>query len=403
MKKHNFNAGPSILADEVIENAAKAILDFNGSGLSLLSISHRTKDFDDVMAEADVLFRELLHIPDNYKIIYLGGGASTYFYEIPANFLGRKAGYVNTGVWAKKAIKEAKRYGEVEVLASSEDRNFTYIPKGFAIPADLDYVHITSNNTIYGTEYHEDLSSPVPLIADMSSDILSRPVDVSKYAMIYGGAQKNLAPAGVAFAIIREDMLDRIVRDLPTMMSFRTHVENNSMFNTPPVFPIYVLKETLKWLKSIGGVDEIYRRNKEKAALLYDEIDRNPLFRGTVEKEDRSLMNICFVMAEGCEELAPEFMEFAAAWSASRATVWWAASARRATTPCPRRASRRWWPACRSSPRRIRNSSDVSDHRPADAGDKKRTGYLFHVIDRNYEDTGCNGKTLRQKGRGRNP
>ena len=302
MKKHNFNAGPSILADEVIENAAKAILDFNGSGLSLLSISHRTKDFDDVMAEADVLFRELLHIPDNYKIIYLGGGASTYFYEIPANFLGRKAGYVNTGVWAKKAIKEAKRYGEVEVLASSE---------GFAIPADLDYVHITSNNTIYGTEYHEDLSSPVPLIADMSSDILSRPVDVSKYAMIYGGAQKNLAPAGVAFAIIREDMLDRIVRDLPTMMSFRTHVENNSMFNTPPVFPIYVLKETLKWLKSIGGVDEIYRRNKEKAALLYDEIDRNPLFRGTVEKEDRSLMNICFVMAEGCEELAPEFMEFA--------------------------------------------------------------------------------------------
>ena len=311
MKKHNFNAGPSILADEVIENAAKAILDFIGSGLSLLSISHRTKDFDDVMAEADVLFRELLHIPDNYKIIYLGGGASTYFYEIPANFLGRKAGYVNTGVWAKKAIKEAKRYGEVEVLASSEDRNFTYIPKGFAIPADLDYVHITSNNTIYGTEYHEDLSSPVPLIADMSSDILSRPVDVSKYAMIYGGAQKNLAPAGVAFAIIREDMLDRIVRDLPTMMSFRTHVENNSMFNTPPVFPIYVLKETLKWLKSIGGVDEIYRRNKEKAALLYDEIDRNPLFRGTVEKEDRSLMNICFVMAEGCEELAPEFMEFA--------------------------------------------------------------------------------------------
>ena len=311
MKKHNFNAGPSILADEVIENAAKAILDFNGSGLSLLSISHRTKDFDDVMAEADVLFRELLHIPDNYKIIYLGGCASTYFYEIPANFLGRKAGYVNTGVWAKKAIKEAKRYGEVEVLASSEDRNFTYIPKGFAIPADLDYVHITSNNTIYGTEYHEDLSSPVPLIADMSSDILSRPVDVSKYAMIYGGAQKNLAPAGVAFAIIREDMLDRIVRDLPTMMSFRTHVENNSMFNTPPVFPIYVLKETLKWLKSIGGVDEIYRRNKEKAALLYDEIDRNPLFRGTVEKEDRSLMNICFVMAEGCEELAPEFMEFA--------------------------------------------------------------------------------------------
>ena len=300
MKKHNFNAGPSILADEVIQNAAKAIVDFNGSGLSLLSISHRTKDFENVMAEADALFRELLGIPDNYKIFYIGGGASTKKY----------AAYVNTGVWAKKAIKEAKRYGEVELLASSEDRNFTYIPKGFAIPADLDYVHITSNNTIYGTEYHEDLASPVPLIADMSSDILSRPVDVTKYAMIYGGAQKNLAPAGVAFAIIREDMLDRVVRDLPTMVAFRTHVENGSMFNTPPVFPIYVLMETLRWLKSIGGVPEIYRRNKEKAALLYDEIDRNPLFRGTVDKQDRSLMNICFVMADGYEELAPEFMEF---------------------------------------------------------------------------------------------
>ena len=311
MKKHNFNAGPSILADEVIENAAKAVLDFNGSGLSVLSISHRSKEFDAVMEEADRLFRELLAIPDNYRIVYLGGGASTLFYEVAANFLGRKAGYVNTGVWSKKAIKEAKRYGEVEVVASSEDRNFTYIPKGFAVPADLDYLHITSNNTIYGTEYHEDISSPVPLIADMSSDILSRPVDVSKYAMIYGGAQKNLAPAGVAFAIIREDMLDRIVRDLPTMVSFRTHVENNSMFNTPPVFPIYVLMETLRWLKSIGGVGEIFRRNREKAALLYDEIDRNPLFRGTVEKEDRSLMNICFVMADGYEELAPEFMEAA--------------------------------------------------------------------------------------------
>ena len=311
IKKHNFNAGPSILPDVVIRNAAEAILDFNGSGLSLLSISHRTKDFDAVMAEADALFRELLHVPDNYKIYYVGGGASTMFYEVAANFLGRKAGYVNTGVWSKKAIKEAKRYGEVEVLATSEDRDFTYIPKGFAIPEDLDYLHITSNNTIYGTEYHEDIDSPVPLIADMSSDILSRPVDVSKYAMIYGGAQKNLAPAGAVFAIIREDMLDRIVRDLPTMASFRTHVENNSMFNTPPVFPIYVLKETLKWLKSIGGVEEIHRRNVEKAQLLYDEIDRNPLFRGTVVKEDRSLMNICFVMAEGYEELAPEFMAYA--------------------------------------------------------------------------------------------
>ena len=310
MKKHIFNAGPSLLADEVYASAAKAIMDFNDSGISILSISHRTPDFDAVMSEADALFRELLHIPDNYKIIYLGGGASTYFYEIPANFLGKKAAYINTGVWSKKAIKETKRYGEVEVIASSEDKNFNYIPKGFTIPEDADYLHITSNNTIYGTEYHEDLDSPIPVIADMSSNILSRPIDVTKYAMIYGGAQKNLAPAGVAFAIIREDMVDRVVRDLPTMMQFKTHMENNSMFNTPPVFPIFVLKETLKWLKSIGGVEEIYRRNQEKAQLLYDEIDRNPLFRGTVEKDSRSLMNICFVMAEGYEELAPEFMAY---------------------------------------------------------------------------------------------
>ena len=311
MKKHNFNAGPSILPQVALEKAAQAILDFNGSGLSILSISHRTPDFDAVMAEADALFRELLNIPDNYKIIFLGGGASTQFFEVPANFLGTKAGYVNTGVWSKKAIKEAKRYGEVQVLATSEDRNFTYIPKGFAIPADLDYLHITTNNTIYGTEYHTDIDSPVPLIADMSSDILSRPVDVTKYAMIYGGAQKNLAPAGVTFAIIREDMLDKIVRDLPTMVNYKTHTENNSMFNTPPVFPIYVLLETLRWAKSIGGIDELYRRNREKAELLYAEIDRNSLFRGTVEKEDRSLMNICFVMTEGNEDLAPAFMEFA--------------------------------------------------------------------------------------------
>ena len=311
MKKHIFNAGPSLLAKEVYESAVQAIMDFNGSGISILSISHRTPDFDAVMNEADSLFRELLHIPDNYKIFYIGGGASTFFYEIPANFLGKKAAYINTGVWSKKAIKEAKRYGEVEVIATSEDKNFNYIPSGYTIPTDADYLHITSNNTIYGTEYHEDIDSPIPVIADMSSNILSRPIDVSKYAMIYGGAQKNLAPAGVAFAIIREDMVERVVRDLPSMVQFKTHVDNNSMFNTPPVFPIFVLKETLKWLKSIGGVEEIYRRNQEKAQLLYDEIDRNPLFRGTVEKESRSLMNICFVMEEGYEELAADFMAYA--------------------------------------------------------------------------------------------
>ena len=313
MKKHNFNAGPSILPDVVLQNAAKAIIDFNGSGLSLLSISHRTKDFEDVLNEAQQLFRELLSIPDNYKIFFVGGGASTQFFHIPANFLKTKAGYVNTGVWSKKAIKEAKHYGEVQVVATSEDRNFTYIPKGFEIPTDLDYLYICTNNTIYGSEYKVDIDSPVPLFADMSSDILSRPVDVSKYALIYGGAQKNLAPAGLTFVIIRDDMLEKVVRELPTMMNVNTHVDNNSMFNTPPIFQIYVLNETLKWIKSLGGINEMYRINLEKANILYDEIDRNTLFRGTVEKEDRSLMNICFVMADGYEELAPEFMEFAKA------------------------------------------------------------------------------------------
>ena len=311
MKKYNFNAGPSILPDVVLEAAAKAIIDFDGTGLSLLSISHRTPEFEAVLAEAKSLMKELLGIPDNYKIYFMGGGASTQFFHIPANFLGKKAGYVNTGVWTKKAIKEAKFYGEVEVVASSEDKNFNYIPKNFAIPEDLDYLYICANNTIYGTEYKCDIDSPGPLFADMSSNILSRPIDVSKYALIYGGAQKNLAPAGVAFMIIRDDMLEKVVRPLPTMVNVNTHVDNNSMFNTPPVFPIYVLRETLKWLKAEGGVAEIHRRNEEKAAKLYAEIDRNSLFRGTVEKEDRSSMNICFVMTEGNEALAAEFMTFA--------------------------------------------------------------------------------------------
>ena len=311
MKKYNFNAGPSILQDVVLEAAAKAIIDFDGTGLSLLSISHRTPEFEAVLAEAKSLFAELLGIPDNYKIYFMGGGASTQFFHIPANFLGKKAGYVNTGVWTKKAIKEAKFYGEVEVIASSEDKNFSYIPKGFDVPADLDYLYICANNTIFGTEYKCDIDSPVPLFADMSSNILSRPIDVSKYALIYGGAQKNLAPAGVSFMIIRDDMLDKVVRPLPTMMNVNTYVENDSMFNTPPVFPIYVLRETLKWLKAEGGVEVIHRRNEAKAAKLYAEIDRNSLFRGTVAEEDRSSMNICFVMSEGNEALASEFMAFA--------------------------------------------------------------------------------------------
>ena len=311
MKKHNFSAGPSILPDVAYQNAAKAILDFNGTGLSILSISHRTKDFEDVLDSAQSLMRELLNIPENYHIYFVGGGASTQFFHIPANFLGKKAGYVNTGVWTKKAIKEAKLYGEVEVVASSEDRNFCYIPKGFDIPSDIDYLYICTNNTIYGTEYKTDIDSPVPVIADMSSDILARPIDVSKYAVIYGGAQKNLAPAGVSFVIIRDDMLSKVVRPLPTMINVNTHVENNSMFNTPPVFPIFVMNETLKWIKSIGGLEVMYKMNVEKAKVLYDEIERNSLFRPTVDEGDRSLMNICFVMAEGKEDLAPEFLKFA--------------------------------------------------------------------------------------------
>ncbi len=311
MKKHNFNAGPSILPRVAIENAAKAVLDFNGSGMSLLEISHRTKDFEAVNDEAEALFRELLNVPENYKILFLGGGASTQFFHIPYNLLEKKAGYVNTGVWAKKAIKEAKIFGETVVVASSEDKNFTYIPKGFDIPKDLDYLHITTNNTIYGTEYFTDLDSPVNVVADMSSDILSRKIDVSKYAMIYGGAQKNMGPAGVTFVIVREDILGKVSRPLPAMVDYRNHIKEKSMLNTPPVFPIFVVKETLKWLKSIGGVPAIEKINKEKADMLYGEIDRNSLFVGTVEKADRSRMNICFVMSKGNEELEGEFLEFA--------------------------------------------------------------------------------------------
>ena len=311
MKKHNFSAGPSILPRVAIENAAKAILDFDGIGLSLLEISHRSADFEAVNNEAEALFRELLQVPDNYKILFLGGGASTQFFQVPYNLLEKKAGYVNTGVWANKAIKEARLFGETDVVASSEDKNFNYIPKNYTIPTDLDYLHITTNNTIYGTEYKTDIDSPVTLVADMSSDILSRPVDVSKYGLIYGGAQKNIGPAGVTFVIVREDILGKVSRKLPSMVDYRNHIDNQSMFNTPPVFAIYVVRETLRWLKSIGGVPAIQKLNEEKAALLYEEIDRNPLFEGTAVKEDRSLMNICFVMTEKYADLAPQFLEFA--------------------------------------------------------------------------------------------
>jgi len=311
MKKHNFNAGPSILPQSVIEKTAQAILDFNGSGLSLMEISHRAKDFQPVVDEAVALFKELLNIPEGYSVLFLGGGASLEFCMVPFNYLEKKAAYLNTGVWAKKAMKEAKAFGEVVEVASSADANYTFVPKDYTIPADADYFHITTNNTIYGTEIRTDIDSPVPMIADASSDIFSRPIDVSKYAMIYGGAQKNLAPAGLTFVIVKNDSLGKVSRYIPTMLNYQTHIDNGSMFNTPPVVPIYAALETLRWLKAQGGVKEMERRAIEKADLLYGEIDRNKLFVGTANKEDRSLMNICFVMKDEYKDLEADFLKFA--------------------------------------------------------------------------------------------
>ena len=296
MKKvHVFNAGPCLLPQVAIDNTIEALKDFNGTGMSVLCISHRTKEWDAVMNECRALWKELLHIPDTHEVVFLGGGASLQFLYVAMNFLEKKAAYLDTGVWASKALKEAKGLGDAYAIASSKDKNYTYIPKGFEVPADLDYLHITTNNTIYGTEIHEDLDVPCPLIADMSSDIMSR----------------NVGPAGVIFAIVRKDALGRVSRYIPTMLDYRTHIDKLSMFNTPPVFAIFVMKETLKWLKSIGGVEAMYEINKKKAALLYDEIDRNSMFVGTAVKEDRSLMNVCFVMAPGKEDLQDEFFAFA--------------------------------------------------------------------------------------------
>lgn len=311
MKKYNFGAGPSILPQEVMKATSDACIEFQGMGLSLMEISHRTKEFQAVMDEAQDLFKELLNIPEGYSVLFLGGGASTQFCMVPFNLMEKKAAYLNTGVWAKKALKEAKLFGEVVEVASSADANYTFIPKNFEIPADADYFHITTNNTIYGTEIRHDMDSPVPLVADMSSDIFSRPLDVSKYAIIYGGAQKNLSMAGVTFVIVRNDVLGHVSRAIPTMLDYRTHVDKGSMFNTPPVVPIYCALQNLKWIKAQGGVAEMERRAKERAEMLYAEIDRNSLFRGTANKEDRSLMNICFVMNDEYKELEAEFLAFA--------------------------------------------------------------------------------------------
>lgn len=313
MKKYNFNAGPSMLPREVIENTAKQILDFNGSGLSLAEISHRAKDFQPVVDEAVALIKELLGVPEGYSVLFLGGGASLEFCMIPYNFLVTKAAYLNTGTWAKKAIKEAKLFGEVVEVASSADANYTFIPKDWTCPADVDYLHITTNNTIYGTEIRKDLDVPVSMIADMSSDIFSRPVDVSKYMCIYAGAQKNLSMAGVTVVIVKDDALGKAPRTIPTMLDYKTHVDKGSMFNTPPVVPIYTALENLRWIKKMGGVEAMDRRARERADMLYAEIDRNKLFHGTVAAEDRSVMNICFVMNDEYAELEKPFLEYATA------------------------------------------------------------------------------------------
>jgi len=313
MKKHNFSAGPAVLPAPVLKEAAKAVANYQGSGLGLIEMSHRGPEFTAVMEEANALMHELLDIPANsgYHVLWLTGGASTQFFMVPMNLLdsGETAVYVDTGVWANKAIKEAKAFGNVEVLASSKEQNYSFIPKGLKIPKTAKYLHLTSNNTIFGTQYQRIPKSPVPIVCDMSSDFLSRPVELSNYGLIYAGAQKNLGPAGTTVVIVREDMLGKVNRHLPTMLDYRTFIAENSLYNTPPVFPIYVSMLTMRWIKKNGGLKAMHRRNKAKAALLYNEIDANPLFTGTVAKEDRSLMNICFVMAKGHEALEKEFLK----------------------------------------------------------------------------------------------
>ena len=311
MRKHIFNAGPCKLPDMTLENTAKAVMELGNCGQSILEVSHRSADFQAVYDETVALFKEVLNIPDNYSVIFLGGGASMQFCMVPYNFLEKKAAYLNTGVWAKKAMKEAKGFGEVVEVASSADANYTFIPKDFTIPADADYFHVTTNNTIYGTELKGDLDSPIPMVADMSSDIFSRPVDVSKYICIYCGAQKNLAPSGVTFVIVKDDAVGKVSRYIPSMLNYKTHIDGGSMFNTPPVLPIYSAMQTLRWIKAQGGVKEMDRRATEKADMLYAEIDRNKMFVGTAAKEDRSRMNICFVMAPEYKDLEADFLKFA--------------------------------------------------------------------------------------------
>ncbi|MDF1574135.1 MAG: 3-phosphoserine/phosphohydroxythreonine transaminase [Bacteroidales bacterium] len=312
MKKHNFSAGPSILSPYTIKQTAEGILDLNQSGLSLMEISHRSKDFIAIMDETRQLFKDLLDIPSGYSVLLLQGGASLQFCMVPYNLLQTKAAYLDTGAWASKAIKEARLFGEVDVVASSKDTTYSYIPRVFQVPSDVDYFHITTNNTIYGTEIKEDMDCAVNLVADMSSDIFSRPLDVSKYAIIYGGAQKNLAPAGVTFVIIKDEILGKVDRAIPTMLDYRIHIEKESMFNTPPCVAIYAAMHTLRWYKEQGGVEAMHKLNLEKARILYNEIDRNPLFVSGIDHEDdRSIMNVTFVMSEEYKDKEADFLAFA--------------------------------------------------------------------------------------------
>jgi phosphoserine aminotransferase len=297
MKKHNFYAGPAILPQTVLEQSSRAVIDFDGMGLSILEISHRSKEFEAVMAEAESLVRELLLLDEQFAVLFLPGGASSQFFMIPMNLLkeNETAYYANTGVWASGAIKEAKLYGSVEILASSEEDKFRHIPTGYEIPKDGSYFHMTSNNTIYGSQYQIWPESPIPLVCDMSSDIFSRPVDGKNFGLIYAGAQKNMGPAGITLVVIRKDLIGKSGRKLPTMLDYKTHVEKGSLYNTPAVYPIYVSMLTLRWIKQMGGLTVMQSRNREKMNTIYAEIDRNSLFEGTVRKEDRSWMNVVFV------------------------------------------------------------------------------------------------------------
>ena len=296
MKKHNFSAGPCILPEEVLEKASKAVLNFNNDNLSLIEISHRSTPFVDVMNEAKQLVKDLLAVPDNYSILFLQGGASLEFLMVPFNLLSKngKCAYINTGTWSKKAIKEAKNLGDTKIIADSSDKNFSYIPENITINEDFDYVHFTSNNTIFGTQFKSFPETESNLVCDMSSDIFSRKIDVSKFGLIYAGAQKNMGPAGTTLVIVKNDILGKTGRNIPTMLDYKTHIEKDSMFNTPPVFPIYVSMLTLRWLKEKGGVEYIEQINDDKAKMLYKEIDRNSLFYGIVKKENRSNMNVTF-------------------------------------------------------------------------------------------------------------